>query len=120
MDQCCTMAGDREPVQPCEKIQPTKKPRTRVSNVSRPTGLLLDQTACIHSWRTQACAGGYYLNVKTQKPQACPPGKLYTTGCFCIYHSCQSRLQKFLKIMGQSNWHDCMNVTIRCSNPYLF
>lgn len=65
MDHCCLEAGDREKVQSCE---------TGVPIVPKLTGLLLDRTACTHSWRTQACAGGYYLNVTTQKPQPCPPG----------------------------------------------
>jgi hypothetical protein len=31
------------------------------------------RTACVHNWRTLACAGGFYLD--HMKPKPCPPGK---------------------------------------------
>ena len=64
---CCPSAGDNEPVKPCE-IQP-KGPVNTTSPIPPRFNQL---TACVHTWRTQACAGGFYLH--DGKIKACPRG----------------------------------------------
>ena len=73
MHKCCPFAGDNETILPCEK-EPTSSPKARVP--MRVPSLPFDsRTACVHNWRTLACAGGFYLDhTGTGKPQPCPSG----------------------------------------------
>ncbi|XP_028413905.1 ABC transporter G family member 24-like [Dendronephthya gigantea] len=78
---CCPFAGDNETILPCED-RPT-------SSTSSSRGLLgghlFDpRTACVHSWKTQACAGGFFLNSTTGKPQPCPRGFFCPHDLLCI------------------------------------
>ena len=74
MHQCCPRTGDNEPVHPCSaQNKSSSRPGTGGSNIT-PAFAFDHRTDCVHSWRTQACTGGFYLNVMNGKPQACPAG----------------------------------------------
>ncbi|CAB3987012.1 ABC transporter, ATPbinding domain containing [Paramuricea clavata] len=83
--QCCTRAGDNETVPHCEK-QPTSSTRNGSGGPKfKFRGLNFNpRTDCVHSWRTQACAGGFYLNITSGRPQACPPGFFCPPQLLCI------------------------------------
>ena len=65
--QCCPFAGDKEVIQSCVK---SKKPTSFNNTHFDP------KKDCVHSWRTQACAGGFYLDQSEPNPQPkpCPSG----------------------------------------------
>ncbi|CAB4040994.1 Hypothetical predicted protein, partial [Paramuricea clavata] len=63
--QCCPVTGDNETIYPCEKQPISSRPGSGVPTIN-------PKTACVYSWLTQACAGGFYLDGRSHAPKACP------------------------------------------------
>ena len=80
--QCCPVAGDNEVIQSCVKSKkPTNFNNTKIIDNQLNTSVshraqFDPKKDCVHSWRTQACAGGFYLNLSEPNPQPkpCPSG----------------------------------------------
>ncbi|XP_028413508.1 ABC transporter G family member 28-like [Dendronephthya gigantea] len=78
---CCPIAGDNELVKPCER---PKKLVNKTSPVRPVTPKFNAKTDCVHPWRTQACAGGFYLHAGDGSIKACPKGFYCPPQVLCI------------------------------------